>query len=192
VAHEVHRHRRGLDVDEIVTAIRQAVAEEHDLEVHCVVLLKPGGIFKTSSGKIQRRACRELFLAGRLEAVACWKLPVSAGEGTTSQDGPAPRRRDRQQDRPLEAKDIRRQLVQRLSVTLGVPEKSIDVGRPFVDFGMSSLQAVALAEELERWIDEPISPTFFFNYPTITALSAHLAQLKSSSSSRKTRASIGT
>jgi len=42
------------DVEEVIAAIRQAVAEEH--EVLWSGLIKPGSIPKTSSGKIQRRA----------------------------------------------------------------------------------------------------------------------------------------
>jgi acyl-coenzyme A synthetase/AMP-(fatty) acid ligase len=42
--------------------------EEHDLQAYKVMLVKAGSIPKTSSGKIQRRACRAGFLTGRLEA----------------------------------------------------------------------------------------------------------------------------
>jgi acyl-CoA synthetase (AMP-forming)/AMP-acid ligase II len=51
----------------IIKAIRGAVSEQHDLRVHKVVLLKAGTIPKTSSGKIQRHACRVGFLAGTLD-----------------------------------------------------------------------------------------------------------------------------
>jgi acyl-CoA synthetase (AMP-forming)/AMP-acid ligase II len=54
---------------EVVQAIRRAVAESHDLRVYTVVLLKPGTIPKTSSGKIQRHACRANFLADNLDAI---------------------------------------------------------------------------------------------------------------------------
>jgi hypothetical protein len=37
-----------------------------------VVLVKPGSILKTSSGKIQRQGCRAAFLAGSLDVVADW------------------------------------------------------------------------------------------------------------------------
>jgi len=62
------RQRGGLDVDEVVQAIRRAVSRHHDLRVHEILLLKPGSIPKTSSGKIQRYACRDGFLAGTLSA----------------------------------------------------------------------------------------------------------------------------
>jgi acyl-CoA synthetase (AMP-forming)/AMP-acid ligase II len=59
----------ALEVKTIFKAIRQRVAEEHDLSVYAIRLLKPGTIPKTSSGKIQRNACRIAFLNQGLEMV---------------------------------------------------------------------------------------------------------------------------
>jgi len=61
------RVRGQLDLKEVVQAVRGAVAEEHELQVHTVLLLKPGDIPKTSSGKLQRHACRQSYLEGRLK-----------------------------------------------------------------------------------------------------------------------------
>lgn len=47
---------------EIYAAIRQALAEEHAVKPHAIVLLKANTIPKTSSGKIRRSACRAEFL----------------------------------------------------------------------------------------------------------------------------------
>jgi acyl-CoA synthetase (AMP-forming)/AMP-acid ligase II len=43
------------------------VAQQFGLDVLAVVLLKSGGVQRTSSGKIQRRTCRANFLADRLD-----------------------------------------------------------------------------------------------------------------------------
>ena len=56
-----------LDVEAVVRSIRRAVAEEHDVRVYKVVLLKTGRIPKTPSGKVQRRACQASFLDGTLD-----------------------------------------------------------------------------------------------------------------------------
>lgn len=71
IAYEIEReHIRNLNVDQVVTAIRKVVAEQHELQVYGVALLKTGSIPKTTSGKIQRYACRSGFLAGSLNSVA--------------------------------------------------------------------------------------------------------------------------
>jgi acyl-CoA synthetase (AMP-forming)/AMP-acid ligase II len=51
----------------IVAAVRRSVAETHDVQAHDVVVLRPGAIPKTSSGKLQRHACRDAYRAGRLQ-----------------------------------------------------------------------------------------------------------------------------
>jgi acyl-coenzyme A synthetase/AMP-(fatty) acid ligase len=61
---------RRANVDEVAAAIRGAVAQEHELEVYAVVLIRPARIPKTTSGKIQRYACRKAFLEGTLPEVA--------------------------------------------------------------------------------------------------------------------------
>lgn len=57
------------NLEEVTAAIRQAVAQEYEVQAYAVVLIKPGTIPKTSSGKIQRRACRADYLAGNLEVI---------------------------------------------------------------------------------------------------------------------------
>ncbi|MEL7037215.1 MAG: fatty acyl-AMP ligase [Cyanobacteria bacterium J06592_8] len=73
IAYEVERrYLRTLNVEEIVTAIRTAIAEQHTVEVYGIVLLKTASIPKTTSGKIQRRVCRQKFLNGELNIVGKW------------------------------------------------------------------------------------------------------------------------
>ena len=64
---EVELKRSTEDAGEMITAIQRAIAEEHELQVHRVVLLKAGTIAKTSSGKIQRHLCRKQYLASSLD-----------------------------------------------------------------------------------------------------------------------------
>jgi acyl-CoA synthetase (AMP-forming)/AMP-acid ligase II len=67
---EVERaHRRGLDIEEIVACIREAVANEHEIALDTIVLIRPGGIPKTTSGKIQRSLARELWLQNSFEPI---------------------------------------------------------------------------------------------------------------------------
>jgi alkylation response protein AidB-like acyl-CoA dehydrogenase len=63
VAVEVERRDLAAGrADRIAEAVGRAVASQHGLEVHDVLLLKPGGLPRTSSGKVRRAACREAYL----------------------------------------------------------------------------------------------------------------------------------
>jgi acyl-CoA synthetase (AMP-forming)/AMP-acid ligase II len=55
--------------EKIIDLIRSAIGEAHGLSLRDVVLVHPGTIPKTSSGKIQRRACRDAYLTGTLSTV---------------------------------------------------------------------------------------------------------------------------
>jgi acyl-CoA synthetase (AMP-forming)/AMP-acid ligase II len=61
------RREKDLPVDDIIGNVRETIAEQFGLQVHRVVLAPQGGIPRTSSGKIQRRRCRELFETSALE-----------------------------------------------------------------------------------------------------------------------------
>ncbi len=85
VMQEVERTRRhGLSQEEVTAAIRAAVANNHDLALHAVVLIRPGTLPKTTSGKIQRGLAMQRWLDDALEP---WNAPaVSTGEGDDTGD----------------------------------------------------------------------------------------------------------
>ena len=68
--------RTTADVNGMAAAIRRAVAEQHDIQVHTVVLIKHGSLPKTSSGKVQRGACRTRFLTHSLESIGASRHDV--------------------------------------------------------------------------------------------------------------------
>lgn len=64
------KHNGKTDWKLVLDAVRMAVLDEHDLALDTIVLVRSGTIPKTSSGKIQRHACREAFLGGELKTLA--------------------------------------------------------------------------------------------------------------------------
>jgi acyl-CoA synthetase (AMP-forming)/AMP-acid ligase II len=60
-------------------AIRAAVAAEHGVRPWSVVLLAPGALPKTSTGKIRRRECRDQLVAGTLDGIV-------GGDGPLAED----------------------------------------------------------------------------------------------------------
>ena len=70
VVAEVERGKREpAEVAAAFEAIRKRLATEHELAVEAIVLVRPNSVPKTSSGKIQRHACKRQFLDGTLEVV---------------------------------------------------------------------------------------------------------------------------
>ena len=68
VVQEVERtQRHHIEPSEIIDRIREAIVGEHEIVPHQIMLLRPGALPKTTSGKIQRALSRELWLAGSLD-----------------------------------------------------------------------------------------------------------------------------
>jgi fatty acid CoA ligase FadD32 len=59
-----------LDLAEVETAVRASVNVTHEMHIHEFVLIEPGSISRTSSGKIARAATRTRYLAGELQLTA--------------------------------------------------------------------------------------------------------------------------
>jgi acyl-CoA synthetase (AMP-forming)/AMP-acid ligase II len=70
IVQEVERsYLKKLDVPSCVENISKVVTARHGLKVYATFLVKTGSIPKTSSGKIQRYACKNAFLNGTLNVV---------------------------------------------------------------------------------------------------------------------------
>ena len=71
IAAEISRSvQKILPPEALIKAIRQAVAEAYQEAPSVVVLLNPGALPKTSSGKLQRSACRNRLADGSLDSYA--------------------------------------------------------------------------------------------------------------------------
>ncbi len=60
---------KDVDLDQVRSSIHHTALEVSGLPPRDIMLVKPGTLPKTSSGKLQRAKCRELYLDGGLELV---------------------------------------------------------------------------------------------------------------------------
>jgi amino acid adenylation domain-containing protein len=146
VAHEVERRRRE-GLEEVAEAVRRAVAEEHEVTVHEVVLLRVGTLPKTSSGKVQRRLCRELYLADGLVVVGRSALATAepAAEGGLVLSRGALFALE-PEERPAVLAAF---LAERAAEALGVPASAVSPEQPLSGLGLDSLAAVELKGSVE-------------------------------------------
>jgi acyl-CoA synthetase (AMP-forming)/AMP-acid ligase II len=65
IVQEIERTERNrIDPAEMAAMIRQGVAEQHELFARHIMLIRPGALPKTTSGKIQRSLARRLWIEG--------------------------------------------------------------------------------------------------------------------------------
>jgi myxalamid-type polyketide synthase MxaE and MxaD len=70
-------------------------------------------------------------------------------------------------------------ILSRVATIVGVQKEEIDVREPLARYGIDSAQVLSLSGELERRLDRRLSPTLLFEYPSIDALAAYLAEGRS-------------
>ena len=195
IAHEVERsYLRKLDIKAVAEAIRRVVAEEHNLQVYAVLLLKTGSLPKTSSGKIQRHTCRSQYLAESLDVVADWcaglpgntefldleadreKLLDEALTGQESEADSGSNESDLVLAGQLQAdnvKVIQRWLVAKVAAQLNVTADEIEIDRPLTNYGLDSLAAMSITGELQDCFGRAFSPTLLYDYPSIQNLAQY-------------------
>ena len=180
VVQEIERGFQGSDVifREIIGSIRQAISEEYNLDVYAVALLQTGSICKTTSGKVQRRACRAAFVQDELAAVATWREGTAAGPSRTDDDRHAPGAAETDGGSPWRDRSalaIQAWLLARLTEVLKLQPGEIRVQDRFARHGLSSLAAVSLTGDLAAWLGRPLATTLLYQYPTVELLTGHLA-----------------
>ncbi|MDZ7831610.1 MAG: SDR family NAD(P)-dependent oxidoreductase [Desulfobacterales bacterium] len=177
LAYEIRDKEIGQqETNEIINAIHQAVLDAAALNVYAIWLLQPRSIPKTSSGKLRRHACREGYLSDTLDVIAKWResdglkstVPDQAPQHQSRPHAPAGNLRT--------AEAIEKWLKERLAKTLRILPEEIDIRTPFSRYGLDSVEAVGLAGELETQLNRRLPPTLAYDYPTIEALSKHLAE----------------
>lgn len=160
-------------LDALVGRVQQAIGDEFEVPVHAVAFVRPGTFLRTSSGKVQRRACRDALLSQQLDLVHSWQASASRlapPRGMTSGEPAA--------SVHYAFGDLRRVIhdtfLQWLRAEVDVNLTAIDYDTPFSSLGLDSVGAASIGMELEQVISTSLRPELFYEYPTINQLARYL------------------
>ncbi|YAF98112.1 MAG: amino acid adenylation domain-containing protein [Nodularia sp. CChRGM 3473] len=128
----------------VAAAIRQAIAAEFEVQIYAVVLIKPGKIPKTSSGKIQRRACKAAFLSGNLAVYGSSILKESSSLVEAHQSIPTTREAIIALPQAQQHSSLTTWLQQQVAAILKVSFSQINPQQPLISLGIDSLTAFEL------------------------------------------------
>jgi acyl-CoA synthetase (AMP-forming)/AMP-acid ligase II len=179
VAHEIATQAGDVVVAEVADAIRAAVAADHGIGVHTVVLVPPGAIPKTSSGKIQRRLCAAMFTGGQLREVGRSVFGDRAEAGHLHLDrlsllsAPSAERRDL-------LKDYLSGLV---ASACGIDVATVAADIPLLSLGIDSSAAVGIQHSIRLDLGAHLTASDLAHAVSLSDLAARLdAQLSSPAS----------
>lgn len=152
------RSTAGAD-DEISERLRARVLRDVGVRLDTVVICPPRSIPRTTSGKVQRRLCRERLLAGELGAA-------------TVIEGPSGRR----EEGPAAAADTLGELIAEIFAEVcEVGQCAVD--QSLTEIGGDSLRAAEIAAVVESATDLPIRVEDVLAAYTPQRLGAHVLQL---------------
>jgi acyl-CoA synthetase (AMP-forming)/AMP-acid ligase II len=151
VAHEITRQAGQVNIGAVADAIRAAVAAEHELQVHTVVLLPPGGIPKTSSGKVQRGLCAAMFADGQLAELG--RSTTSTTSQSATEAGSGLLRLDRASlllAPAWERQDMLREYLSGLVASAcGIDLAEVAADAPLLALGLDSYAAITIQHSIQ-------------------------------------------
>ena len=179
VVHEIDRRHREVDFNNVVDAVRRRLGQDHELDVHAIVLIRHGTLLRTTSGKVQRYLCREQYWDGTLTCLTSWRRspdsvhPMPA-DLLASRTRIASNEAEAGEPQRL-AERIEEWLLVWLVAEAQISPDRLDRDTPFAEFGLDSLRAVELSLELEQWLGVTLTQSIAWNYPTPKQLAQFLA-----------------
>ncbi len=193
IVQEVKRtHLRKINDEtyrDIAAAIRLAIANEYDLRLDTVALIRSGSLPRTSSGKVQRRACREAYLNQRLkliftpdeQAENAAKVP-EPGQQASSNSAKLPLVHQELADLSVDKQDERltEYLYTHITQLLGQPTGSKLGTMPIVPqlqlgaFGADSLFLIEFKNKLETTFDIRLPVSSFTADRSLAELAAEI------------------
>ena len=159
IAAEISRSvQKILPPEALIKAIRQAVAEACQEAPSVVVLLNPGGLPKTSSGKVQRSACRTRLADGSLDSYAQFPgVPAEAADSALQSE-------------------LQSQIAAIWCEQLQVTQVAAD--DHFFLLGGNSISATQVVARLRETLGLELNLRLLFEAPTLAAFAAGVAQLQ--------------
>ena len=170
---EVYTDQLG-DIDALFGKVREAIAEDHGLQLEAIALIPPRALPKTSSGKIQRTKARKRFLDGDFEIIAQWRASHNVAQ-LKADDNDLPARLNAANGRRKQA--VLMTYIQSLTAELmDLDIADIEVDQPLSELGLDSVSAVEMVERVGNALGKTLAGTALFDYPTIELLSVWLLE----------------
>jgi acyl-CoA synthetase (AMP-forming)/AMP-acid ligase II/acyl carrier protein len=189
----------GRSLEQLAAAVRERVAADFAVRAGGVVLVRPGTVRRTTSGKLERVAVRRLFLGGRITAL--YELvdpPVLALV------------RGRTPDPDLEADPAEELTSVEVLMRMSGPQREAALrgwlgkrlssyvrrtmmGRETTlsEIGLDSIATLGLLGEIERQFRLPMPSGLAYDYPTVGELAAQVAGRIEAAYEQRAEAGVG-
>lgn len=144
--------------------ILRIVSENHALEIHELIFIKKGGIPRTGSGKIQKKACRNSYLNQELPILYQYRNGVS---GIHCQA----------QELSL---DVNQEIITTLKKEVFLPVLNQNLSKLeeislFSELGLNSIHYLRLSKQIEKVYQIQFTPIMLFKYSSFEKLAEFIS-----------------
>ncbi len=148
---EIERSPAKDQWESVIKSIRKSVALEHDLPPDAIVLVRAHSVPKTSSGKVQRHACKRNFENGEdIHVIARWCL-WEESQNTESNHEYAPAEIDGETLADSElAPEVVQAVIEQVRSALTDKTQTVEIDTNILELGLDSLARLDVAQSLER------------------------------------------
>ncbi|EZH74456.1 hypothetical protein ATO12_11855 [Aquimarina atlantica] len=167
IAQEIKRTSlRSYDFDSIRKTITKSILETHDLSVFAIVLLTPGGVSKTTSGKIQRLVIKKAYESNALEKVKETWIVSGSKRGIKKDKSNSIVSENLEDKKTLDPKIINR-IMMILGEETEFPLYQIQPNTSFFELGISSIQSIRIAGKISEYFEIDVPSSLLLEYPSI-------------------------
>ncbi|SDK75262.1 amino acid adenylation domain-containing protein [Actinopolyspora mzabensis] len=159
------------DLAAVAERLRQAVTSDHQVAVHEILLVEPGQIPTTHSGKVRRGNCRESYQRGELRTVARSAAPEDVDRTATETHSEHSEMRNMVLGLAPELRSsvISTEVRRRVAHACGTSPEELPGDQQLAGLGIESLRTIELRHSLQRDFGVTL-PTAEFFRSTVTEL----------------------
>lgn len=162
---------------EILAAMRQALIESSDAPLGMLVLAAPGVVPKTSSGKVQRQACKQAWIERRLPILAqSGEVAVTTTDVFQESGEVTALRKALHQSTQLQRIDLLTDFFcTYLAQSMHIAKSDLNTQTPVRALGLDSLRTVDFKHAVDALLDTDVPLAWFLSDRSIEALAEALA-----------------
>ena len=190
VVQEVKRtSRKSMDTTHLLQLIRQQISQRHSLSLSALILINQSHLPKTTSGKVQRRLCKTLYLQNEWKTLFSWN-PIEPDAEQWLESGMSFQNKQLGKvevqhsedsfEKPVEDSFEDKVLVwlrNWLETELLLTQDEFDPEQQFAAYGMDSQMTARMMFALEQFTHLKLDPTLCWNYPSPACLNNYLREM---------------
>jgi acyl-CoA synthetase (AMP-forming)/AMP-acid ligase II/acyl carrier protein len=160
------------DSDKLGSEINSALLSSNFLNAYEILFIPSGALPKTTSGKLQRQACKRMYLEKELKVLSIWKSKRAAETPALALVTNATK-----PDGSIDKEELLSCITSYITKNLKMEAENVTPETKISDLNIDSIQMAGLSVELEKIVKHSIPEKIFYDCATIKDMVEYLVHL---------------